>query len=423
MQVRINSRPIGGTLRAIPSKSHAHRLLICAALAGEQTELLCAADSRDISATRNCLTALGADIQPMEGGWKVYPILMPGEGDINCGESGSTFRFLFPVTCALSQSRTFSLEGRLSRRPMDALYDCLEEHGVIVTGAGTEKVSCSGSMRPGRFTIPGDISSQFISGLIFALPLLYGDSEIIIEGKTESRSYIDLTLACVRQFGITVEETPTGFVIPGNQRYISPGRIEVEGDWSNGAFILCGGAISGGVLTLTGMNNNSIQGDREICSILRDFGARVEISGDKVTLCRENPLRAVTVDVGNIPDLVPAVAAVASVAQGETVIKNAGRLRLKESDRLAAVSETLNALGADVRVEGDEMKIIGRPTLKGGTVDSWNDHRIVMMAALCAPACEEPVTVTGAQAVNKSYPGFFNDMEKLGGQTERWEDK
>ena len=417
MDITIRPAKLGGSLSAIPSKSHVHRLLICAALSNEETRVLCPASSRDIDATVRCLEALGARITYDGGSFSVLPGGPPsGEGVLDCGESGSTYRFLFPVAGVLGIEAVFRLHGRLPLRPMDALFETLESRGIAITGKGSASVRSKGRLQSGVFTIPGDISSQFISGLLFALPLLEGDSEIRITGKVESGKYIDITLEALKDFGIRADRIENRIFVPGGQRYHSPGQVRGEGDWSNAAFWLCGAMTSGKPVTITGLSPDSPQGDKAICSILRQMGAEIQWEKDALTIT-PGELHGVDVDVTDIPDLVPALAAAACAAEGITKILGAGRLRIKESDRLESVTRVLRTLGANI-TEGEDFLIIkgGRP-LAGGCVDSWGDHRIAMMAAITAPLCTGSVKITGAEAVNKSYPGFFEDLQVLSQET------
>jgi 3-phosphoshikimate 1-carboxyvinyltransferase len=260
----------------------------------------------------------------------------------------------------------------------------------------------------GQYSISGQESSQFISGLMLALPLLKGPSQICLTSPLQSKGYADMTIQTLRIFGVE-----GGFSTPGSQRYISPGEISVEGDWSNAAFWLCAGAMPGGNIEITGLNRESAQGDKEICAILEQIGARLTWQ-DNVLQVLEDKRHGVEIDARAIPDLVPALCAAAAVSAGETIVKNAERLRLKESDRLTATAQTLNALGANITEEAAGLRVQGVPRLKGGTVDAWGDHRIAMMAAIASLACEDPVTITGAQAVRKSYPGFWEKFRMLG---------
>jgi 3-phosphoshikimate 1-carboxyvinyltransferase len=272
----------------------------------------------------------------------------------------------------------------------------------------------SGQLCSGAYTLPGDVSSQFISGLLFALPLLPGDSTLTITGKWESVEYIHMTLRALRQYGIAVTQTATGFQIPGGQTYRPPVEAVVEGDWSNAAFWLCAGALTDAGLTVRGLDPESPQGDKEILSILRQFGAQVQCSGDAITVSGGN-LQGIVLDASDVPDLVPVVSVVAAAANGETRITGAARLRIKESDRLEAVSALFSALGGNVQQLPDGLIIQGGTPLTGGTVSAFGDHRIAMSAAVAAMLANGPVTVTGAQAVEKSYPAFWADYQKLGG--------
>jgi 3-phosphoshikimate 1-carboxyvinyltransferase len=271
-------------------------------------------------------------------------------------------------------------------------------------------------LKPGRYTLDGGVSSQFISGLLFALPLLGGDSELYLTGRVESAPYIALTLDMLEQFGVKADAFEAGYRIPGGQKYRSPGTVRVEGDWSNAAFWLGAGAIGpkGEPLACTGLELSSRQGDRAITGLLRRFGARVEENGSTVTVFG-GPLRGTDVDARDIPDLVPILAVVAAAAEGETRIYGAARLRAKESDRLNTVTALLTALGAEARETDDGLFITGGSALTGGEASAGGDHRIAMAAAVAATVCAGPVTLRGGQAVNKSYPGFFADFRALGG--------
>jgi len=391
MNRTIHPRPLRGTIRAIPSKSMAHRLLICQALADDHRPI--AGDSADLTATRACLQALRTS----------HPVLP-------CGESGSTLRFLLPVAAALGQEAAFVMAGRLPERPLFPLDRELERHGVTLTRPQPHILHCEGQLRSGSYTIPGNISSQFVSGLLFALPLLEEPSTLTVTGRMESAPYVRMTLAALRQFGVEIpEDHQTFFVSPQSCR--RPDAVSVEGDWSNAAFWLCAGAL-GGPVTVTGLNPDSLQGDRAIVPILRQFGARVEICGDAVT-ASSGCLHAVDIDAANIPDLIPALSVVAAAASGTTRIRNAARLRLKESDRLRAICRMLQALGAQVQQTDDGLVIQGGNALTGGTVDCCGDHRMAMAAAVAAALCRNPVTVPGAEAVEKSDPGFWRDLDGL----------
>ena len=426
MDIRIVKPIQGGAVNVIASKSQAHRLLICAALADNETFIACRTTSQDIDATTRCLEALGAVVQRKPDGFFVTPIKQRAKSqgteyiELDCGESGSTLRFLLPVCGAFGFRVSFTMSGRLPERPLCALYDEMVSHGCILSEPGSSRLRCEGRLKNGAYTLPGNISSQYISGLLFALPLLVGDSLIRVTGALESRPYVDMTLDALRQFGISVyEEERQIFRIPGAQRGRSPKKACVEGDWSDAAFWLSAGAIGQNSVTCTGLNLDSQQGDRAIIELLERFGAQVSIDNDKVTVSSGGILRGIEIDAKDTPDLVPVLAAVASVAEGKTVIRNAGRLRIKESDRLRTVTASLSSLGADITETEDGLIIVGKKTLTGGETESYGDHRIAMTAAVISAVCSGPVLIKNAEAVNKSYPGFFEDFSAaLGGVCE-----
>ena len=391
----ITPSPIGGTVPAIVSKSMAHRLMICAALAKEPTAVICQGTSKDIEATRACLAAMKAGTRPLR-----------------CGESGSTLRFLLPVVAALGLETEFFMEGRLPQRPLAPLDGQLTAHGATLVKDGAT-LQVSGQLTPGDYTLPGDVSSQYISGLLFALPLLGAPSTLTVTGKVESAPYIAMTLDALKQFGVQVVVKDNVYHIPGCG-YRSPGRAEVEGDWSNAAFWLCAGAISRPV-TVTGLDGQSLQGDKSIFELLARFGANCAQDGDRFTVSPA-PLHGFDIDAAAIPDLVPILSVVAAKAEGTTRIYNAQRLRLKESDRLEPVERLLSTLGAAVEQTEDGLVIHGGKPLEGGSVDSCNDHRIAMAAAIAACLCTGSVTVTGAEAVEKSYPSFWEEFYRLQGE-------
>lgn len=419
MIVRINKPNLGGSVAAIASKSRAHRLLICAALSGNETRIICSETSADIDATVRCLNALGAEITYTSGAFTVKPVTLPISGVrlLDCGESGSTLRFLLPVACALGACASFQMGGRLPSRPLSPLYEELDLHGCVLSPQGISPLNVSGQLQGGLFKIAGNVSSQFISGLLFALPLVREDSRIELLGAVESKPYIDMTLSALDEFGIVIRQEMNVFQISGNQRYTAKQSVSVEGDWSNAAFWLCAGALGGKSITVTNLNLQSLQGDKNVLSILERFGARLMYGKDSVTVSR-GKLRGIDIDAGDTPDLVPVLAAVASVAEGKTMIYNAGRLRIKESDRLKSVTETLGLLGADIAETKDGLVINGKNELMGGTVNAHGDHRIAMTAAIVSAVCSNAVTIQEAEAVNKSYPGFFKDFSALGGTHE-----
>ena len=389
MNVTITPGLLRGAITPPPSKSQAHRLLIAAALADGESRIEHLADSQDIQATRRCMAALKAPGEDL-------PVL-------DCGESGSTLRFLIPVALALRGGGRFTGRGRLMERPQKPYFDLFDEKGIAYRQEDGV-LTVQGRLTPGTFALPGDVSSQFVTGLLYALPLLEGDSRITLTTPLESRGYVDMTLEALERFGIRAE-CPDGRTlrIPGGQTY-RPCRAAVESDYSQAAFYYAANGL-GGQVEILGLNPRSAQGDRCIVPY-------------HMQLCSPGEAE---LDVSQCPDLVPPLAAHAALRQGITRIVNAARLRIKESDRLTAVTQVLTALGADVVEGADRLTITGQPEgLAGGvTVDSHNDHRIAMMAAVAATRCAAPVTIIGAECVAKSYPDFWEDYERLGGQIQR----
>ena len=418
MKAIIQKPPHGGTIQAISSKSHAHRALIAAALADTATEVVCSDMNADILATVQCLQAMGAQISSQNGAFSVLPLQRPLAAisrHLDVGESGSTLRFMLPVACVLGAHADFTMGGRLPQRPLSPLYEELTAHGCTLSPQGSSPLTVSGQLTGGTFRIAGNISSQFITGLLMALPVLPDDSRIEIIGSLESRPYVDITLQVLREFGIAIQEDENVFSIPGGQTYRSPGRITIDGDWSNAACWLALGAIGQTPVTVTGLNLQSPQGDKAILPLLTRFGATVDCTGDGITVSG-GALRGIAVDAAATPDLIPVIAAVAMAAREQTHIYNAARLRLKECDRLSAIAQTLDAFGARIVETGDSLFFVAGGSLHGGTVSSQNDHRIVMMAALASAVCNDAIIIENADAVNKSYPRFFEDFRRLGGQ-------
>lgn len=395
MDITIIPGRLSGTIRAIPSKSQAHRLLICAAFADAPTHLLCPETNRDIEATAECLNALGAGIVRTENGYTVCPVsVFPEKARLNCHDSGSTLRFLLPLAGALGVDATFIMEGRLPQRPLSPLWEEMERMGCSLSRPTQNTLRCQGRLTAGRYTIDGSVSSQFITGLLLAAALLPGESRINLTGRIESKPYIRLTQQAMALFG---RETD-GFVISGGQPFHSPGVLTVEGDWSNGAFFLAARAL-GNAVTTENLSPDSTQGDRAAWDLLPALADKITISA------------------ADIPDLVPIFAIVAACKKG-AVFTDIRRLRLKESDRVASVIAMIQNLGG--RAEADEHILTVYGTgLTGGTVDSVNDHRIAMSAAIAATVCQEPVTILGVECVEKSYPRFFAEYARLGGKYEQ----
>lgn len=404
--------PRHGAVSAPSSKSVLHRLLLCAALGEGETTLRCGALSDDVSATAACLRALGAEVTERGDALHVAPIRRAPDGAclLPCGESGSTLRFLLPVVGALGASAVFRRAGRLARRPLRELTEELARHGMNFRESGDD-LSCEGKLLSGDYAITGEVSSQYVTGLLFALALL-GDSTLRVTGALASAPYVALTERVLRGVGIRFDKSGNCYTIGGGQRFAPPSPLSVEGDWSAAAPFLCMGALSREGVRVDGLDLNSAQGDRAILDILRRFGAGVETGDGSVTV-RRGTLLGVTIDAGDTPDLVPPLAALAAAAGGETRIVNAARLRGKESDRLQSTAAMLRALGANVRVTDDGLAIRGRAALDGGTADAWGDHRIAMAATVAACACAAPVSVRGAECVTKSYPAFWEALEWL----------
>ena len=405
-----------GRVHIPASKSQAHRLLICAALGEETCEIVCDGVSADIAATAECLRALGAKVERTETGFRISPIQKVPEGccELLCGESGSTLRFLLPVVGALGAQAAFHREGRLPQRPLAPLDGVLTAHGMTLSEDG-DLLLCSGQLQAGNYEIAGNVSSQYISGLLMALPRLTGESTLTVTGPLESAAYIAMTEDALRLSGVDFSKNGASYAIPGGQRFRLPLRTVVEGDWSNAAFFLCMGALSKEGVTVEGLNLQSSQGDRGVLDVLRRFGAEVTEHGDAVTV-RRGTLHGVTIDAAPIPDLIPVLSVVASVAEGETRVENAYRLRLKESDRLKSTANLLRALGGQVEEKEDGLVITGVPALHGGAVETQNDHRLAMSAATAACAATGEITVDNDGCVAKSYPRFWEDFSSLKGE-------
>ena len=412
MDMCIMPGPLQGRLTAPPSKSAAHRAVICAALARGRSRLGPIFPSDDILATMDAAGALGAVVS-LAGQTMIVEGISdpPASARVNCGESGSTLRFLVPIAAAMGVKTLFTGRGKLPQRPLTPLTDALKGFNCRYLTGSEEILQTSGKLEAGRYTLPGDVSSQYISGLLFALPLLGKGSELRLSSPLQSKGYVDMTLQSLARSGIVIHPVEDGWDIPGGQRY-SPYDHRVEGDYSNAAFWLCAGALSQPV-TITGLTGDSLQGDMGVLDILERFGADVQ-RGETV---RVGPaeLYGIQIDATQIPDLVPILSVVAACAQGESVIYGAGRLRIKESDRLQSVTAGLKGLGADIREFPDRLVIQGTGALRGGKVDSFSDHRIAMSMTIAALRCREPVVISGAGCVDKSYSNFYTDFARLGG--------
>ena len=394
MDITIQPRALRGEITVIPSKSQAHRLLICAAFADAPTILNCPETNRDMDTTAGCLNALGAEISKTETGYSVIPVReIPRKAALNVHDSGSTLRFMLPIAGALGVDALFHMEGRLPQRPLSPMWEEMERMGCTLTRPTADSIRCTGKLRPGHYTIDGSVSSQYITGLLLALCVLDSPSELTITGRVESKPYIQMTKDALSKFGADPET-------PGAKRFHSPGDLTVEGDWSNGAFFLAANTL-GSTLDIHGLKSDSSQGDRAAAALL--------------PMLRETML---IIDAGDIPDLVPILSIVAACCRGAE-FTSIRRLRLKESDRVASVIAMITALGGKAEADENTLRIYGTGLI-GGTVDSANDHRIAMSAAIAATVCKETVTILGADCVQKSYPKFFEEYRRLGGNYEQY---
>ncbi len=418
MIAAIQPSKLTGRYSAPPSKSDSHRALIGAALADGFSHVAPVVASADVEATRSALEMLEAKIQIQDNLALVQGISRAPAGHvrIHCNESGSSLRFLIPIAAAFGIEAVFTGSGKLPQRPLGVYHELFPEKGVRLKRLESDELplKVTGQLHAGRFLLPGNVSSQFITGLMFALPLLDGDSELVLTSLLESRPYVDMTISALARFGVAVEETGQGYRIAGNQRY-TPCTYRVEGDYSNAAFFAAAGLLSEQGVVIDGLAGDSRQGDREILDLLRRFGGRVSAEGEAIRISR-GKLLGIQIDASQIPDLVPILSVVGAFAEGETRIYNAHRLKLKESDRLVSTTEALRALGADALCDDDSITVRGGKMLHSGVVSACNDHRIAMSAAVAALFCDGEVLIDGAEAVNKSYPQFYDDYNRLGGR-------
>lgn len=450
MEIRSGER--SGEIKIHSSKSQLHRLLICAALAeGSVTLRHCGGISRDIAATMACLAALGAACEEEpQGILRLRPIARPfapneqrqarslarpfapngqqqarslarplpskpefaGCAAMPCGESGSTLRFMLPIAGALGARVVFQMEGRLPERPLAPFDEELRRGGMSILAEGS-LLYAEGRLKAGEYTLPGNVSSQYVSGLLMALPLLDGDSTLKITGKIESEPYIAMTEDALAASQIDFEKNGSTYRIKGAQTFRPPAEQTAEGDYSNAAFFMAMGALSEKGVTVRGLNPESKQGDKVITELLRGFGAEVRERGDAVFVRKSGRLHGQIIDASQAPDLVPVLAVTAAVCEGETRIVNAERLRLKESDRLASAAGLINSLGGYARVTEDGLTVKGRECFAGGVVEAHNDHRIAMSAAVAACASDGRVVLSGGECVQKSFPDFWQVFDKL----------
>ncbi len=418
--VTITPSPLLGTVKIPPSKSFAHRAIISAFLSNSPCTVSNIAFSKDIEATLSCVKALGGNAKYDKKKQAVFfkrtnnthsaepPVL-------DCGESGSTLRFFIPIALALGNSASFKGHGKLMERPLEPYFEIFQKKGIKYHKT-KNVLTLSGKLTSGEFSLDGSVSSQFLTGLLFALPILDGDSVIKIEGNLSSKGYIDITLDVLKSFGIEIENFDyKTFTIKGNQKYIAT-NYTVEGDFSQAAFFLVAGAL-GCNISCKGLKKDSLQGDKKITEILEKTGAKVTwIDNDTLKASSSALMHGITVDADEIPDLVPIISVLLSFCKGKSRIENAARLRLKESDRLAAMASELSKMDADITEGDDFLEISGKQTLRGCDLASWNDHRIAMALSIAACRSEGDIFIKGAKkAITKSYPAFFDDYARLGG--------
>lgn len=412
--IKIIPTPLEGSVDIVSSKSLSHRYVLAAALAEGKSKIENILDSDDLVATKNALVGLGAKIKDdVIIGSKVKKVA----DTIDCFESGSTVRFLIPVAMLQEEPVTFIGKNQLPFRTQ-AMYEEIfkDDYQFDHPKDRWLPLTVSGPLKGGTYPLRGDVSSQFITGLLYALPLAPNDSEIVLTSHLESVGYVDLTLDVLKKFGIKIIPTLTGYKIPGNQVY-QPGNYKVEGDFSGAAFFVAAGLLSGPI-TLSNLNHESLQGDKAIINIAQQMGGKIKKSKDGYKVY-PSKLKGVTVDVGQIPDLGPILMVLGALAEGTMIIENAARLRIKESDRLEAMVSNLTKIGAQIKVDGDRVEITGQKTLKGGKeVSSYKDHRIAMAMAIASIRCEEPIIIDDETVVSKSYPNFFDSFTKLGGKVE-----
>ena len=411
--IRVNGKNLRGKISSIPSKSYAHRALIGGALSDGISKIRFDRSSDDIDYTISSLKSLGAKILPTDYGVEVHPIEKVIDiPSLDVGESGTTFRLILPVATSIYHKCKFTGREGLARRPIIHLMEAMKKRGV---GFDSDRLpfTTDGNLKSGEFHIPGDISSQYISGLLFATPLLGGKSEIILTSKLESKAYIDISIDVLKNFGINIELLDNGYRVEG-QKYKSV-DYKIEGDWSNAGFFLVAGAL-GQSVSMTGLNMNSVQGDMKIVEVLKNLGAKIEITKETISVSKDK-LIPLEVDLSQIPDSLPILAIAATgVNGGVSRFYNGKRLRYKESDRLRSVATIIRDLGGRVEEKEEEILIYGTGGLKGGITSSFGDHRLVMAASIGSLISKEDVIIRNPEAVTKSYPDFFEDFKKLGGE-------
>ena len=430
MKIKIKSSTLNGTIEIPPSKSYSHRAVIAAALTDSENGEISKVDnlkfSVDITTTTEIMENWGARITKGENWLEIMGNngkVIPKDKYTQCNESGSTIRFLIPVGLTNENELIFDGKGKLVDRPLDSYYKIFDKQGLKYETTGNKlPLTVNGKLKAGEYEIDGNISSQFITGLLYALPLLDGDSKLTINKNLESKGYVDLTLEILELAGIEIKNNDYKlFEIKGNQKYKSF-NYTVEGDYSQVAFWIVAGIISANKdneIKCLHVNKNSLQGDREVIEIVERMGADLEISDDYIVV-KPSKTKGTVIDISQCPDIAPILTVLGALSEGETRIINGERLRIKESDRITSIKTELNKLGAKVEEEGDSLIIQGVSTFKGGVeVSAWNDHRIAMSLAIASTRCEDEIVIDEAESVKKSYPHFWNDFEKMGGKIEK----
>lgn len=429
MKVKIKPSILSGEIVIQPSKSYSHRAIISAALAKgkKNSKINNLKFSVDIETTVKIMENWGAKITKKESGLEIIGNdgkIVPKNNYIQCNESGSTIRFLIPVALTSENELIFDGKGKLIDRPLDSYYKIFDEQEIkYETSEGKLPLKVNGKLKAGNYEIDGNVSSQFITGLLYALPLLDGDSTIVINKNLESKGYVDLTLEILKLSGIKIKNNDyKSFEIKGNQEYKSF-DYTVEGDYSQVAFWIVAGIISANKdneIKCLHLNKYSLQGDKAIIEIVQKMGAKLEIFDDYV-IVKPSKTKGTIIDVSQCPDIAPILTVLGALSEGETKIINAERLRIKESDRIISIKTELNKLGAEVEEVGDSLVIQGVDTFEGGVeVSAWNDHRIAMSLAVASIRCKNEIVIDEAESVKKSYPHFWDDFEKMGGQIEKF---
>ena len=409
MKVKITPFNACGEVIAPPSKSFAHRYLIAAYLAGKKCTVKNVGNSDDVNATVRALKSLGGKLERKGDDVVVLGKEKADNVTVDCGESGSTLRFLLPVAAALGINAEFTGSERLLSRPIEDIARAVEGHSAVITGHKT-----CGRLQAGKYILDGSLSSQFITGLLFALSVLDGESEIVLTGKRVSAGYIDITLSVLREFGVQITETATGYIITGG--YNPPSEVTVEGDWSGAAFMLSIGALTGEV-TVKNLKYPSLQSDSAIVGILQKFGVCLTADKNSVTAKKGDISGVNAIDCENCPDIAQVISSIAAFYKGETVLTGIKRLKIKESDRIIAIINTLASCGIKAVSDGENLTVFGGNP-KGGSFDGGNDHRTVMSSAVIACGADGVSVIDGAEHCAKSYPEFFEDLKRLGGKVD-----